>query len=206
MKPLNKDSEKKKNIIAKYNSTASFYDDRYRKIQKEKYKILFRNCNLNYKTILDAGCGTGLLFEHVFNLNIDNLKKKVKYIGIDISWKMLMNFCDKSKKIKDIEDINLILGDIENLPLRQDSFNVIFSITSLQNLPVIKKGLGELIRVGRKNSLLKLSILRKQLKVDDLIAYLKTHTIDLKTEFLKNIEDVIIQGSLNKNNIIEGNI
>ena len=206
MKPLNKDSEKKKNIIAKYNSTASFYDDRYRKIQKEKYKILFRNCNLNYKTILDAGCGTGLLIEHVLNLNIDNLKKKVKYIGIDISWKMLMNFCDKSKKIKDIEDINLILGDIENLPLRQDSFNVIFSITSLQNLPVIKKGLGELIRVGRKNSLLKLSILRKQLKVDDLIAYLKTHTIDLKTEFLKNIEDVIIQGSLNKNNIIEGNI
>ena len=206
MKPLNKDSEKKKNIIAKYNSTASFYDDRYRKIQKEKYKILFRNCNLNYKTILDAGCGTGLLIEHVFNLNIDNLKKKVKYIGIDISWKMLMNFCDKSKKIKDIEDINLILGDIENLPLRQDTFNVIFSITSLQNLPVIKKGLGELIRVGRKNSLLKLSILRKQLKVDDLIAYLKTHTIDLKTEFLKNIEDVIIQGSLNKNNIIEGNI
>ena len=206
MKPPTKDSERKKNIIAKYNSTASFYDDRYRKIQKEKYKILFRNCNLNYKTILDAGCGTGLLIEHVFNLNIDNLKKKVKYIGIDISWKMLMNFCDKSKKIKDIEDINLILGDIENLPLRQDSFNVIFSITSLQNLPVIKKGLGELIRVGRKNSLLKLSILRKQLKVDDLIAYLKTHTIDLKTEFLKNIEDVIIQGSLNKNNIIEGNI
>ncbi len=206
MKPPTKDSERKKNIIAKYNSTASFYDDRYRKIQKEKYKILFRNCNLNYKTILDAGCGTGLLIEHVFNLNIDNLKKKVKYIGIDISWKMLMNFCDKSKKIKDIEDINLILGDIENLPLRQDTFNVIFSITSLQNLPVIKKGLGELIRVGRKNSLLKLSILRKQLKVDDLIAYLKTLTIDLKTEFLKNIEDVIIQGSLNKNNIIEGNI
>ena len=109
-----------------------------------------------------------------------------------------MNFCDKSKKIKDIKDINLILGDIENLPLRQNSFNVIFSITSLQNLPVIKKGLDEFIRVSQKNSLLKLSILRKQLKVDDLIAYLKTHTINLKTEFLENIEDVIIQGSLNK--------
>jgi len=198
LKPLNKDLDKKKNIIEKYNSTSSFYDDRYRKIQKEKYKILFRNCNLNYKTILDAGCGTGLLIEYVFNLNIDNLKKKVKYIGIDISWKMLMNFCDKFKKTKDIEDINLILGDIENLPLRQDSFNIIYSITSLQNLPVIKKGLGEFIRVGQKDSLLKLSILRKKLKVDDLIAFLKTHTLDLKTEFLENIEDVIIQGSLNK--------
>ncbi len=195
LKPLNKDLDKKKNVIEKYNSTSSFYDSRYSEIQKEKYKILFRNCNLNYKTILDAGCGTGLSIEFFSNLNINNLKKKVKYIGIDISWKMLMNFCDKSKKIK---DINLILGDIENLPLRENSFNVIFSITSLQNLPVIKKGLGEIIRVGQKDSLLKLSVLRKQLKVDDLTAYLKTHTIDLKTEFLENIEDVIIQGNLNK--------
>ncbi len=195
MKPLNKDLDKKKNVIEKYNSTSSFYDSRYSEIQKEKYKILFRNCNLNYKTILDAGCGTGLSIEFFSNLNINNLKKKVKYIGIDISWKMLMNFCDKSKKIK---DINLILGDIENLPLRENSFSVIFSITSLQNLPAIKKGLGEIIRVGQKDSLLKLSVLRKQLKVDDLTAYLKTHTTDLKTEFLENIEDVFIQGSLNK--------
>lgn len=197
LKPLNKDLDKKKNIIEKYNSTSSFYDNRYSKIQKEKYKILFRNCNLNYKTILDAGCGTGLLIEYVYDLNIDNIKKKVKYIGIDISWKMLMNFCNKSKK-KDNEEINLILGDVENLPLRPDRFNLIFSITSLQNLPVIKKGLGELIRVGKKDSLLKLSILRKQLQIDDLVAYLKTHTMDLKTEFLENIEDVIIQGILNK--------
>ncbi len=198
MKPLNKDLDKKKNIIEKYNSTSSFYDNRYSKIQKEKYRILFRNCNLNYKTILDAGCGTGLSIEFFSNLNINNLKKKVKYIGIDISWKMLMNFSNKTKKIKDIEDINLILGDIENLPLRHDIFNAIFSITSLQNLPVIKKGLGELIRVGQKDSLLKLSILQKQLKLDDLITYLRAHTIDLKTEFLENIEDVIIQGSLIK--------
>ncbi|MHA1275463.1 MAG: class I SAM-dependent methyltransferase [Promethearchaeota archaeon] len=198
MKPLNKDLDKKKNIIEKYNSTSSFYDNRYSKIQKEKYRILFRNCNLNYKTILDAGCGTGLLIEYVHDLSIDKIKKKVKYIGIDISWKMLINFSNKTKKIKDIEDINLILGDIENLPLRHDSFNVLFSITSLQNLPVIKKGLGELIRVGQKDSLLKLSILQKQLKLDDLITYLRAHTIDLKTEFLENIEDVIIQGSLIK--------
>jgi len=198
LKPLNKDLDKKKNIIEKYNSTSSFYDNRYSKIQKEKYRILFRNCNLNYKTILDAGCGTGLLIEYVHDLSIDKIKKKVKYIGIDISWKMLMNFSNKTKKIKDIEDINLILGDIENLPLRHDSFNVLFSITSLQNLPVIKKGLGELIRVGQKDSLLKLSILQKQLKLDDLITYLRAHTIDLKTEFLENIEDVIIQGSLIK--------
>ena len=198
LKPLNKDLDKKKNIIEKYNSTSSFYDNRYGKIQKEKYKILFRNCNLSYKTILDAGCGTGLLIEYVFDLSLDNIKNKAKYVGIDISWKMLMKFCDKSKKIKDIEGINLILGDIENLPLRENIFNIIFSITSLQNLSAIKKGLGELIRVGQKDSLLKLSILRKQLKVDDLTTYLKTHTLNLQTEFLENIEDVIIQGSLNK--------
>ena len=125
MKPLNKDLDKKKNIIEKYNSTSSFYDDRYRKIQKEKYKILFRNCNLNYKTILDAGCGTGLLIEYVFNINIDNIKKKVKYVGIDISWKMLIHFSNKTRKLKNIVNTCLVLGDIENLPFRDDSFNLI---------------------------------------------------------------------------------
>ncbi len=82
MNPLSKDSEKKKYIIAKYNSTSSFYDDRYRKIQNEKFEQHFKNTNFNCKTLLDAGCGTGLLFEDISSLNDNNLGRTLRYIGI----------------------------------------------------------------------------------------------------------------------------
>jgi demethylmenaquinone methyltransferase/2-methoxy-6-polyprenyl-1,4-benzoquinol methylase len=198
LKPLNEDLDKKKIIIEKYNLTSSFYDDRYRKIQNEKFELHFKNTNFNCKTLLDAGCGTGLLFEYISNLNDNNLGRTLRYNGIDISWKMLKNFYNKTKKIKNKINTNLILGDIENLPFREDKFNLIFSITSLQNLQDLKKGLKEIIRVGKESTVLKLSILRKQLKLEEVITYLNSRIINLRTENSKEVEDVIIHGSLIK--------
>jgi demethylmenaquinone methyltransferase/2-methoxy-6-polyprenyl-1,4-benzoquinol methylase len=198
LKPLNEESDKKKIIIEKYNSTSSFYDDRYRKIQNEKFELHFKNTNFNCKTLLDAGCGTGLLFEYISSLNGNNSGRTLRYCGIDISWKMLKHFYNKIKKIKNKINTNLILGDIENLPFREDKFNLIFSITSLQNLQDLKKGLKEIIRVGKENTTLKLSILRKQLNLEELITYLNSRIINLKTENLNEVEDVIIHGSLIK--------
>ena len=125
MKPLNEESDKKKIIIEKYNSTSNFYDDRYRKIQNEKYMLQLKELNFKDKTLLDAGCGTGLLLEYVSNLKRNNLNRELRYVGLDISWKMLKHFYNKTKKIKNKINSNLILGDIENLPFRDDKFNVI---------------------------------------------------------------------------------
>jgi len=198
LKPLNEESDKKKIIIEKYNSTSSFYDDRYRKIQNEKFELHFKKTDINCKTLLDAGCGTGLLFEYISSLKFNNLGRTLRYIGIDISGKMLKIFYNKTKRIKNKVNTNLILGDIEDLPFRKDKFNLILSITSLQNLHDLKKGLKEIIRVGKENTALKLSILRKQLKSEEVITYLNSHTINLRTENLEEVEDVFIHGSLIK--------
>jgi len=198
LKPLNEDSDKKKIIIEKYNSTSSFYDDRYRNIQNEKFELHFKTTDVNCKTLLDAGCGTGLLFEYISRLNDNSLGRTIRYVGIDISGKMLNHFSNKTKKIRNKINTNLILGDIENLPLRKDKFNLIFSITSLQNLHDLKKGLKELIRVGKENAGLKLSILRKQLKLEEVNTFLNSYTFNLRTENLEELEDVIIHGSLSK--------
>ena len=131
-------------------------------------------------------------------MNVNNLGIMLRYIGIDISWKMLKHFYNKTKKIKNKVNTTLILGDIENLPFREDKFNLIFSITSLQNLHDLKKGLKEIIRVGKENTTLKLSILRKQLNLEELITYLNSRIINLKTENLNEVEDIIIHGSLIK--------
>ncbi|NVM18305.1 MAG: class I SAM-dependent methyltransferase [Candidatus Lokiarchaeota archaeon] len=198
MNPLNEESDKKKIIIEKYNSTSSFYDDRYKKIQNEKFFLQLKNTNFKHKTLLDAGCGTGLLFEYISNLKFTNLNRELRYIGLDISKKMLMLCNSKTKRLNYRVNSSLILGDIENLPFRKDTFNLIFSITTLQNLQDLKKGLKELIRVGKENAALKLSILNKQLKLEEVITYLNSRTINLKTDILEELEDVIIQGNLKK--------
>ncbi|MBY9015936.1 MAG: methyltransferase domain-containing protein [Candidatus Lokiarchaeota archaeon] len=198
MNPLSKDSDNKKNIIAKYNSTSSFYDDRYRNIQNSKFKLLLRDFKFDNKIILDAGCGTGLLFEFFLRSNQQIHNRKQRYIGLDISWKMLKQFLYKINKVKTIKYVNLILGDIENLPFREEKIHQIFAVTSLQNLYDIEKGLRELFRIGQQGASLNLSILRKNLNLDKIYSYLKTEIVDLNLIRLEKVEDVIIQGNLFK--------
>ncbi len=200
MNPLSKDSEKKKDIIAKYNSTSSFYDDRYRNIQNLKFKLLLKNFIFDNKIILDAGCGTGLLFEFFLRSNQQIYNRKLRYIGLDISWKMLKQFLYKINMVTSIKRVNLILGDIENLPFREEKIHQIFAVTSFQNLYDIEKGLRELIRVGRQGTSLNLSILGKNLNLDSIYSYLKSETADLNVIRLEKVEDVIIQGNLLKQN------
>jgi len=198
LNPLIEDSEKKKYIIAKYNSTSSFYDDRYRNIQDSKYKLLLKDFKFDNRTTLDAGCGTGLLFEFFLSSyqQIDN--EKLKYVGLDISWKMLKQFLHKITKVTSIKRANLILGDIENLPFREEKFTQIFAVTSLQNLHDIEKGLRELVRVGLQGTSLKLSILKKNLNFDNIKSSLESKIVDLNLIRLEKVEDVIIQGNLLK--------
>ncbi|HUW90148.1 MAG TPA: methyltransferase domain-containing protein [Candidatus Nanopelagicaceae bacterium] len=198
MKPLSKDSDKKKNIVAKYDSTSSFYDDRYRNIQNSKFKLLLRDFKFDNKIILDAGCGTGLLFEFFLRSYQQIHNRKLRYIGLDISWKMLKQFLYKINKVKNIKFVNLILGDIENLPFREETIHQIFAVTSLQNLYNIERGLRELFRIGQQGTSLNLSILRKNLNLNKIYSYLKTEIIDLNLIRLEKVEDVIIQGNLLK--------
>ena len=52
--------------------------------------------------------------------------------------------------------------------------------------------------LGSLNTALKLSILRKQLKLEEVTTYLNSRMINLRTEILEEVEDVIIQGNLIK--------
>jgi ubiquinone/menaquinone biosynthesis C-methylase UbiE len=189
---------KKKEIIDNYDASADFYDKRYRAIQGEKYNIVLNNYDLNEKTILDIGCGTGLLIEHIFNSK-DYLRVfKCNYIEVDISWNMLLQFKLKLCKLKNKTKILLILADIENLPFRDNSFNLVFSLTSFQNLPNILNGIQESLRVGSNKSDFKFSILRKKLDLNPLLELLTPFVEDLQVINKDYIEDIIIQGTVIK--------
>lgn len=183
---------KKKSIIDRYNSTANFYDERYKTIQEEKYKISLINYTLKEKTILDCGCGTGLLGEYILNSKNEKEIFNSNFVAVDLSLNMLLKFKQKLLKLKNKECISLILADIENLPFRDKKFNFIFSFTSFQNLPQYFKGILEVLRVCSVAGDLILTVLRKKLDLDNLMDFLKPLVEDLKVIDHQFVEDVII--------------
>jgi len=78
------DKGKKKEIIERYNLTSNFYEQRYSKIQSDKFNIILKNVDLNNKTILDSGCGTGLLFDFIFRNHKNSRRINYFYVGVDI--------------------------------------------------------------------------------------------------------------------------
>ncbi len=189
---------KKKEIIDNYDASADFYDKRYGAIQKEKYDIVLNNYDLNEKTIIDIGCGTGLFIEHILNSGDLDRVLECYYIAVDISWNMLLQFKLKLFDLKNKTKILLMLADIDNLPFRDNSFNLVFSLTSFQNLPNILSGIQESLRVSSNKSDFKFSILRKKLDLNLILELLTPFVKNLEVINKDYVEDIIIQGSVKK--------
>lgn len=197
-------SDKKKEMIERYNKTSHFYDDRYRRIQNEKCRTILKNLDikapkiLEGKLILDGGAGTGLLFEFLQ----DNIKEisdlNYIYVATDLSLNMLKIFM---KKVNNVSDrtrtrLNLILSDLENLPFRDGCFDSIFLLTSVQNLPHQFSGLKESMRAGKKGADFNLSILRKKLNKKRLVNFLKKELNSMNIIDNTTTEDLIILGNI----------
>lgn len=191
--------DKKQEIMEKYNSTAQFYDERYSKIQSEKYNLVLKYDKIDKKVILDAGCGTGLLYEYFKKYRNIAQSADYIYIGIDLSWNMLEKFKQKLINFKRKNEIlpNLIHCDLENLPFRKVSFDLLFSLTSLQNLADLNKGFYELLRVIKKESYILLSILKKKLEIKMIETELEQHFSFHEVIDDDKLEDIILVGKLN---------
>ena len=190
MKPEKKN--KKQEIINKYNQTSEFYDRRYVKIQQDKFSLILKDNSIYEKLILDAGCGTGLLFGVIDNSFEKSNITDFHYVGVDISINMLKRF--HSKLDQKAKNVNLILTDLENLPFREDKFTLLFSFTSLQNLPDVIEGLKESFRVVKDGTDVNFSILRKKLNKERLKVLLKPLIKYMKIIDIESIEDVLFTG------------
>lgn len=145
--------DKKRNMMQRYDSTAHIYDMRYAEEQTAKIEAVMESINMEKESlVLDAGCGTGLLFNYVAN-------KAKEIVGLDISRKTLLR-AKKSRKA--FKNVYLILADVDNMPLKDDVFSHVFALTLIQNMPSPLKTLNEIKRITKENAVIIVTGLKKK--------------------------------------------
>lgn len=169
--------KRKRDLIELYDQSFPTYDSRYWAVQFEKYQNVIPDNHPFPRSILDLGCGTGLLLEFL----VEELGKRrtlqkrgLNYIGIDFSRKIL-GIANKKRAHDGYQrasrtktHISLIQADCSNLPFRDGIAETIASFSVLQNIPDKNKFLGEIQRIT-KNHLhyLWFSALKKSIQMNE---------------------------------------
>ena len=157
------DTWKEKRRVKKcYNLTSRFFNERYLEEQKNKYKYALSHLKLKPKSnVLDVGCGSGLIFNY--------LSSEVGMIvGIDISNQLLL----KAKKGKK-KNIHLIQADADNIPIKNNIFDIVFAFTLLQNMPTPIITIKEIKRSAKNDSKIVLTGLKKVFSFEDFLKILE---------------------------------
>jgi ubiquinone/menaquinone biosynthesis C-methylase UbiE len=161
-------------VMRLYDQSAKVYDVQYREEQEVKIRTAMGNLTINEDSmVLDAGCGTGLLFGHV-------AEKARVVIGVDISRGILK---EAKRKVKKHENVALILADVDNMPFPYQTFDTIFAVTTIQNTPNPTFTINEIKLVSKPNSTIVITGLRKVFTEEQFSEILKR--TNLKVEMMK---------------------
>ena len=132
----------KENSKINFDKQADHYDEGFDgKFVKVMYdEIISRVNNINPKSLLDLGCGTGNILVKL------NRNKNIKLYGLDLSEKMIEIAEDKLNS-----RVELRVGDAECIPWQDNSFEVIICNASFHHYPNPEKVLLEMKRVLKEN-------------------------------------------------------
>jgi demethylmenaquinone methyltransferase/2-methoxy-6-polyprenyl-1,4-benzoquinol methylase len=141
---------KKEQVAKMFDTISGNYDNLNRVISfgidvKWRKKVLQIVAKSNPKTILDIATGTGDLAILLAQTNAE------KIIGLDISAGMLEVGVKKIASKELSHTIEMILGDSENMPFEDNSFDAISVAFGIRNFETLEKGLKEIMRVLKPN-------------------------------------------------------
>lgn len=131
--------EKSKERTEEYfNSTAADYDNSHdgRFVRCMYQEILNRMEHIQASRILDLGCGNGNV------IALLREQRPASYYGLDISQSMIR---EAKKRLGD--QVTLDVGDAEELPYENQSFDLIICNASFHHYPNPQKALKEMKRV-----------------------------------------------------------
>lgn len=146
------DLNKKQQVTKMFDTISKEYDGLNRVISfgidvKWRNKVVALVKKTQPESILDIATGTGDL---AINLTKTNAKK---IIGLDISEGMLEVGRKKITNKKLDETITMMVGDSENLPFDNDTFDAITVAFGIRNFENLEKGLSEILRVLKPNGI-----------------------------------------------------
>ncbi|MEA3430050.1 MAG: class I SAM-dependent methyltransferase [Nanoarchaeota archaeon] len=134
-----------------YDDIAEGYNELHRAEQMKKLKIIKNELNIIKKhKLLDIGCGTGFSFD-VFDC---------KLFGIDPSLELI-------KQIP-VGKVITKVASAEKLPFPYKFFDIIISVTAIQNFNDVDKALEEIKRVSKPKVQIAISCLKKSTKLKDI--------------------------------------
>ena len=139
-----------------YDEIAQGYEELHKEEQENKINLIKQYLKLQKdEKLLDVGCGTGLTTR----------TWDCKRFGIDPSKKLLEKAKQKDPKGE------YELAPSENIPFKDNEFDIVISITAIQNFNNIEKGLNEIKRVG--NDKFVLTFLKKSSKADKIASLIQ---------------------------------
>ena len=163
---------KKRKAMRHYDHLAQVYDAQYSEEQNAKIEAALNNMRLSQnEQVLDVDCGTGLLFQHV-------AKSAKIVIGIDVSSKILQ----KAKKRTDqLPNTAVIRADADYTPFQRQTFDRIFVMTLLQNMPNPAETLREIKRVSKHRSTIIVTGLKKKFTQEFFMRLLSKAGLEIST-------------------------
>lgn len=140
------DSSKKEQVAQMFNSIAPKYDFLNHTLslgidilwRKKAVRILKK---INPERVLDIACGTGDFAIEDLNSGAD------KVTGLDISEGMVQVGIEKVKNKGLSKKVDLQVGDSENIPFENNTFNGVTVGFGVRNFENLEKGLSEMHRV-----------------------------------------------------------
>lgn len=149
--------QKKRSVMHRYDAAASIYDMRYADEQRAKIDAALKHLKTErYGLVLDVGCGTGILFDHVTD-NADAI------IGLDFSSITLLE-AKKRLRARNLANVHLVRADADNMPFGNDVFSHVFAMTIVQNSPKPIETLTEIRRIARNSAIFVVTGLKKIFK------------------------------------------
>jgi 2-polyprenyl-3-methyl-5-hydroxy-6-metoxy-1,4-benzoquinol methylase len=123
-----------------YERFADQFDDEMNRYEVEKrLRLVFDNAladlDLSGRTLLDAGCGTGLFSARAAG-------RGASVTSLDVGDRLLARVAEKCESTR-------VVGRLEALPFADASFDVVVSTEVVEHLPQPVDGMRELVRVLR---------------------------------------------------------
>jgi ubiquinone/menaquinone biosynthesis C-methylase UbiE len=149
------------------------HDTTVQKYSLQMYHYLALKTNLQGKEVLEVGSGRGGGAKHVAGA-----LKPASYIGLDLA----QNAVDLANKLHKLPNLKFIQGSAEDIPLKDNSVDVVLNVESCHAYGSVQKFLSEVNRVLKPGGVLALVDFRDADKMDILRQQLKTSGLTLLEE------------------------